>query len=411
MYSSLILIETLRMCRGFRAPNLKQAVRLAVETVFPYVFRTTIASMFSKSRSITPSKSTRHRSRLFLDVSMLLMEREYIKSNPTVLRFSSHDSSVQHRRDWLSGFYDCVRECDVAIICSAFFKLVHARLDRENGEDPALSGKQLEKAFSVLVAHNRRVDCMPSLLGAGHVDLASKVAACLYYYAILCGDVSTLRLFLKSFCSSTTDMGVEMGFADFKTDSFAGLLPTWVHAGGSLRVENDMGDGDAHPLPEPQDPSGYLLPRCIAFPGILHIVANVCKEMHLSLTHWPTFWSELKVIEQLMRKDRRDVLIHSCVEGSPVANDPAVDFEVFSRKLYEDRWGEIVLFCVHVKVLLLALRQVWDHDAYRRVAKSEDKEFDPKRVTDIMKSNLFFAYLRTIIALDGLPATQISTLG
>ena len=97
-------------------------------------------------------------------------------------------------------------------------------------------------------------------------------------------------------------------------------------------------------------------------------------------------------------------MIHSCVKGSLVEDDPNINFEVFSKQLHEKRWGEVFVFCAHMQVLLLALRPIWDHKAYSAAAKkSEDKEFNPERVTDVMKSNLFFAYLGMIIALGGLP--------
>ena len=112
-----------------------------------------------------------------------------------------------------------------------------------------------------------------------------------------------------------------------------------------------------------------------------------------------------------MRKDRRDAMIHSCVKGLLVEDDPNIDFEVFSKQLHEKLRGEVVMFCVHVQVLLLALRPTWDPKAYSAWAKSEDTELNPERVTDIMKSNLFFAYLRMIIALGGLPDKKTEHIG
>ncbi len=74
----------------------------------------------------------------------------------------------------------------------------------------------------------------PAALGSGHRGLADKAAAEVYKWALQQPFGTKLQHHANSYVAFTTDMGVEVGLADFivPTAGVDGLLPSWVHRDG-----------------------------------------------------------------------------------------------------------------------------------------------------------------------------------
>lgn len=84
----------------------------------------------------------------------------------------------------------------------------------------------------------------PAALGSGHRALSDKAAAEAYKWSLQEAFGNKLRCHAESFVSYTTDMGVELGLADFAVNDLEGLLPRWVHRVG-LQPDVFMAEGGA----------------------------------------------------------------------------------------------------------------------------------------------------------------------
>jgi hypothetical protein len=72
----------------------------------------------------------------------------------------------------------------------------------------------------------------PAALGSGHRSLSDKVAAETYKWSLQEGFGKDLSAHAQSYISYTSDMGIELGIADFAVPGGAArLLPNWVHRG------------------------------------------------------------------------------------------------------------------------------------------------------------------------------------
>jgi hypothetical protein len=148
-----------------------------------------------------------------------------------------------------------------------------------------------------------------------------------------------------------------------------------------------------------------FLPLSIIIPGAMHLVNNMVREVSGVLEFWSMFFSMLQVIESLWKENRIDRFIHYCLEISDYARWKP-EFMLKLGSLYEERWGEIINFCRKIDRLLPILRLVWDAGMYVAggggVKVKADDTFQPQRVTEILKDNLFHGYFRMILIVQGI---------
>ena len=86
----------------------------------------------------------------------------------------------------------------------------------------------------------------PAALGTGHRTLASKAAAEAYKMALQEPFGRPLNVHTESYASFTSDMGVEIGLADFAVPcGVDALLPSWFHR---LVLGSDVTMGGEAPL-------------------------------------------------------------------------------------------------------------------------------------------------------------------
>ena len=286
-YSTALLVDVLRLCRHVRGANLEFVLRQAVNIVFPGVLQASVQDLFEPKhgqRFVVPSKTARHRYRLSLDVSLMLLHRRQASTSRRI-RFGWADSSPQHTRDWLLCSHDSLDETDLLQASVAVDALLHYRFEREAGDDDdgSRSDDDALVAAEAVAAHQsflfqalRRHDHPPSAMGKGTVQLADKVGALLQAWALECEDSESLSAFLNSFHSFTSDLGVEIGIADFRCVDTGSLLPVWMRR-LDLSVDVDI-DGDAAPAAA-HEPSWHFLPNSVAVPGLLHIIFNLAKEL------------------------------------------------------------------------------------------------------------------------------------
>ena len=316
VYDGAFLLHVLRACRLIKGDNLHFVLKRCIQIAFPNILHTALEASLNVSEraGVTlPSKATRHRYRLSLDVAIMLMDRKaYESDSKPLIRFGMADSSPQHSRDWLSCRCDAIyvhqlRECFEASnkLIAIRFHREQTRDDNDDDDDPDdehdLDGEH-DRNAEFLASAIRKQDCIPSAMSRGHTTLADKASALLYMWMVMLGHFNLLFAFCSSFFAFTSDMGTEIGLSDFRTVTFKDLLPTWMLPEPEEAQELDLDDDVAAAAPPRPSPVSYqqswFLENSVPIPGVLHILHNLCKDMHNALRHWPEFWKQLKVMEE-----------------------------------------------------------------------------------------------------------------
>lgn len=367
-----------------------------------------------------------------MDATMLLLQN----SDDTLkIRYGIADSSPQKGHDWLLSAVDEINASDVLSCFRSFDLLVSFARGRAAGDgvDEAAERRAHETVYRSI----RRVTNIPVALGQGATNLTHKVAALMYSWCCgrrrenLRGDILE---YLSSYASFCADMGVELGIAEYIVGDLWTLLPEWFEVesvGGDVAPEevdssivcDVMEEGEAEGAcalvavaPEDearrhfaiaadfarQRQASSFLPLALTLPAVLHIVHNLLREVDTKLRGWADFWPKLKMLERLFKDGRRERFIRFCVMPTPL-RDQASEFEAASiGHLYEERFGEVAIFCKQISRWAPLLRATWDEQRFRTgpgarsTPKPNDAEFDPTEMSNIMHDNGFFGYIRML---------------
>jgi hypothetical protein len=211
----------------------------------------------------------------------------------------------------------------------------------------------------------------PVVMASGFQGLVHKLAATIHSFVLGRDGIQRLSEYLDTFVAITSDMVCEFRFADFRIQSIESLLPRWFNLaedvcdmdcdlseGGDedqcdvdLGSEPDrLGDGDVGADFAKQ----FVFRFAMAVPGVLHIVHNLCKDMHHAYPGWDALWETLKNFEALLtKKFRRQRFINSCIQDiRDVPQESLASLNSFSQSLYEKRWGCVLQFISHLAPFL-----------------------------------------------------------
>ena len=109
-----------------------------------------------------------------------------------------------------------------------------------------------------------------------------------------------------------------------------------------------------------------LLPYAMTFPGLQHLMSNLCADVHVSLSYWDTFWKQLKNVEPLLTvEERRMRFVATCMRGTSLEFRERM-FRTWAHDLYEARWGAVLDFLKHVEPLVPILAAAWHTEKYIR---------------------------------------------
>eukprot|EP00971_Amphidinium_carterae_P351392 6492089-Amphidinium_carterae.3 len=219
--------------------SLASVMEGAITAVFPALAEATW-TLFHSNNTRIPSSSTLSRGGLFLDCALCFAERARERSELKV-RYAMADSSPQHNVDWLFSSFDevpvsAVRQC---------FHIVQRM---------ALSQKPSEEDAKVLATCVRRHHSLPQALGSGATSLTNKVVALTFAWSLGRNKETLkedLQSFLSSFISCCTDMGTEIGLAEYLASEPTALLPDWFKVEATNlddMVEMASDDGLANPF-------------------------------------------------------------------------------------------------------------------------------------------------------------------
>ena len=222
MYTSAMLLDTIRLARHTRGAPLEAVLKRAVSVAFPLMLNAAVEQMFAERSHVVPSKSTQHKARLCLDVSLMLLQQRRSSQCVNILRFAWADASPQKGRGWLLCSYDYIRQDDLIktfVAVNAFIEQKLARTAAAEQADPAgdrdvqVEGDEedggdceLAEAFAGAAAlddrnHHqllqqalRRHDCLPVGLGKGATKLADKASALLHAWSLECSSRQSLAV-------------------------------------------------------------------------------------------------------------------------------------------------------------------------------------------------------------------------
>ena len=153
-----------------------------------------------------------------------------------------------------------------------------------------------------------------------------------------------------------------------------GLLPNWIcRPCGNPDVEmNSSGSdaGDEHEVEriEPQrrrregkqsSLPNVFWPKCFNIAGQQHIIDNLTEDVHLSLSYWDRFFSQLKCCEAICRvEERRQRFVMRCLRGSTRARRE-LKVENCKGSLYDKRWREVVHFIKEFNKVKVVYALAW----------------------------------------------------
>ena len=119
------------------------------------------------------------------------------------------------------------------------------------------------------------------------------------------GSVPRLVELIGRVASFTTDMGTEMGIADYRCQNIYDILPLWRRPAVPLeddvhvQVVDGAGVGAGAGAGEPAKPQAeglFLFPRSLAIVGMLHVISNALADMTTKIDGWADFLEQLKLV-------------------------------------------------------------------------------------------------------------------
>ena len=402
-FSAVQLLNYMRTSRLLRAGSqLSTAVQLGIEAHWPGLFEQEVLAKSSKD----PGATTLFEWSFMVDMALLLYQQQQ-NENPNMkfFRFGWTDATDLRGRQLLISKHiriECgriVRSLQVVHqLCAdrrhAERALRHqARLTARREADPEASSSSCDSGPSSdelqepqrpqrqpppapLTRVQRQALCkelranlvqhtsIPTGLALGHTDLAAKMAATTHAFVMETATLGGLRRVARSFMAYTTDMGTELGAAEFR-GSVDSMVPHWHPERAErarLRFETDEG---AQGGGDDDDEDECYFPFAVGIPGMNHVVHNLSADIDHRLTWWPRFWEGLRTVAALLTNDqRRKRVWKNCVKDSTYA-DMERNFMKGVPKLYMKRWGMIIAFINHVRPLLLVLRRTWSQAAYQ----------------------------------------------
>ena len=319
---------------------------------------------------------------------------------------------------------------------------------------------------------------IPTAMASGHARLEDKVAAETYKLHLATPPATRLENEMATWRSNTSDMGTELGMASFKIKSgdVEKLLSEWIERRGlpadveqqelrtglpfdaenqldsdedalglDINIDDDNSDDELAPdiadvdmeppnappsraleLPTPT-PAASLgcdyMPNGYTIGGFQHQTNNLNADCNKAMSHFKTYFQELKLLESLTTSSgRRQIFVWTCIRKSRFSYLEDRIEKLRSLSLYEARWHEIVAFVKGIMPLLNAItcsfsakRFLLGTDAYgnvnpesaatkkRKEWRSGITEFDAHKLEAALSRALFHFYSNMIVLLNSMP--------
>ena len=237
-------------------------------------------------------------------------------------------------------------------------------------------------------------------LGLGATSVATKVRLVLHslWMQMQPPRFPSLIEVLPRVVSVTTDMGTELGIADFVVPTIRSVLPRWMYPDQHQLVVMPTGDGMEEGCVDMEDPDScdpavegevkHVFPRGLLVAGVLHVIHNLSWRLGRAMSYFDEWLCGMKAIVTLLHyRDNRKLFAERCVSGSRF--DRAGRHAGLNRgcpSAQEWRWSSIVLTLKSILPLEPLLTSCFDTHKMRPrdrdVGDNLDNDEAPARVKE-----------------------------
>ena len=343
---------------------------------------------------LLPSASTLARATLLFDVAMICEWRRFSTTGDWVT-FYWADSSKQGDADWLLVQYDYIDKAKLFkchIWANELWEST-ARLRELLALEDILSQEHANEIRKLVLRRSdlgmflkdeihTHTHVPTSVGGKGAGTLEVKTGKLLH--GLITETPPPLQANvprkLKAVASFTTDMGTELGCADFESN-WTDLTEEWrglrQHEDG---IEDDAGAESSAAV---DYTSNFVFPEAFVISGLLHIVHNASAETDQHMEKWDWFVAGLSALVHLLTsKDYRDIFIVRCLRESPVAWAEK-KFGKSTHSTVEWRWGAALKTIGDILDLKVALRTAWDGDKFLGAAEDRRRDAEQEAAADV----------------------------
>ena len=245
----------------------------------------------------------------------------------------------------------------------------------------------------------------PTTLGGRSANAGHRLSAFLHSLHLITGDFATLRHFLKSLVSITTDFGVESLLTRLEPFDLSAMLPFFepptpraVNAescqplasdgqgqGFQVQAESSFGDdvnvaefsvqaglenfldSDSVPAcPEHEDDGPISFETSFGVGGLLHIIHNATKDLGSCMECYDEHVSKMSVLAKFLReRHSKERLLAKCfgqgLPGEAVFKEAVAKFR---SQCYRARWGTVASCALDLKEVLPCVRFGWSLPKY-----------------------------------------------
>lgn len=216
--SLLALFRASRMLSQKTRDGMQVFLQQSLKGILPTAFHATVKKAISRSK--LPSKEALRECQVSVDAAYMLHARRFHSATGTA-KYMWWDATA-HKHDFLLSQ---VHEVQSDKMCAAM-SLLHNLLqhhDRASGKDDSFrrNGRSLNDMIRVHTFP-------PVVLGLRCSSLEHKVGAFVHALTLEMGGLQGLQQWLSELVSVTSDMGTELGMAEFNMLELAHILPPWM---------------------------------------------------------------------------------------------------------------------------------------------------------------------------------------
>ena len=209
-------------------------------------------------------------------------------------------------------------------------------------------------------------------LGSGRITLADKYGTLMHAFFLEGGPSrQEFSSYCQSFCSLTTDYGVEHGLASVEPAEVESILPWFVETAGEVPMQSCVEwEGESDQSGDVADDGRISLQGCLAAPGMLHILHNATNDMVDALPEIKGATDDLAELSTFLRRQyTAQRFMDSCLD-SPAGKLWHKDFKQFNAKVHSGRWGSLAFATSSVLDLRHPLVRWWSLEKYNGVAEN-----------------------------------------
>ena len=176
--------------------------------------------------------------------------------------------------------------------------------------------------------------------------------------SLMSNDMVGVLDHVVSFC---TDMGTELGLADYVSPGWTALMPSWlVQAADQIEADVEMPGAGEVRYEAPPRIAANVFPNSLTVPGALHVADNAALDTDKKLQHWKTWVDGLKTLTSLLSvSEHLELYRVTCLQND--TRFEALDnlFTSTCPSTVHWRWGTVVLALDYILPRRSALQRSW----------------------------------------------------